>query len=250
MSEPHREPVKAGSFVFVAEIGGMVGGSAARSCTVYLADSGLLQKSDEEADGTLHSLRSGQGDAQILLRELPLAVPAPGPSPEKGPPRPLPEYYSPKLAITWLAARGGYRSASFEAAAAPSRIAAFARRARSAIQAGDLPAASPGLYARARRQLNFDPEIESLRATISTRQLGSLPLLSGLIAREMALVRLGPPGVPASLTKDLQISPGRALRIKVGNLVYLVQAYEFRGPEGAGRASCPDLAPLPVKGNE
>ena len=248
MPKPRGELAQAGSFVFVAEIGGMVGGSAARSCTAYLADSGLLQEADEETDGTLHDLRSGQGNARTLLRKLPLVVP--GHPAGKNQRQPLPEYYSPKLAITWLTARGGYRFVSFEAAAAPPEIADFARRAKSAVRAGDLRSAPPGLYARARRQLNFDPEIESLRATVSTRQLGSLPLLSELIAREMALIRLGPPGAPASLAKDLRISPGRALRIKVGNLVYIVQAYEFRGPDEAGRAPCRNPAPLHVKGEE
>jgi len=221
----------------------MVGGSSARSCTAYVADSGLLQASDEETDGTLHDLRSGRGDARALLRELPLQLPS-RPAGQRPPP-PVPEYYSPKLAITWLAGSGGYRSAVFETSDVPRKIADFAGRVKSAVRKGDLPRASPGLYARARRQLDFDPEIESPHATLSSREVSSLPLLSDLIAREMSLVRLGPPGLPAALTKDLQISPGRAFRIRVGNLVYLIQAYELKGSEKAEREPCMASAQLP-----
>ena len=237
------------SFIAISRIGSMTGGSSARSCVYYLDGSGFMQWTEEETDGALHGLRTGQGSTRPLLQAFPLPAPAGTPQKDRSLPQTT-EHYSPKLAITSLSARGGYRSDFFEAAAVPRKIHVFVERVEAAIQDRPLTDSEPGLYARARRQLDFDPDIETLKAALTLRQLESIPPLSDLIAREMALIRIGPPGQPASLAKDLALSPGRALRVKVGALVYILQAYEFLGPEGTGRAPCQGAAPSPKKGME
>lgn len=227
------------SFLAVARVGSMAGGSTARSCTIYLNDAGRMQMADEETDGALHGLAEGSGETGPLLREMVLEGPAP---PVSTPAQPLPpptELYAARLAVTSLSARGHYRADSYESSTAPPKVVDLIRRIESDVRAHHLPAVPAGLYGRARRQLNFDPEIEKLHATFSPGQLGSLPMLSSLILQEMSLVRLGPPGEPGLLAKDLRIVPGRAVRVKIGDLVYVIQAYELRGQEGRKGELCP-----------
>ena len=230
------EPVR--SFISVAEIGPLVAGSTARSCVYSLDDTGFLQVADEETNGVLHALRSGQGDTRSLLRGIPEKA-----SPERLPLQPPTEYYPARIVLTAVAGKGEYRSDSFEAGSAPPEIGNFVRRVKSEVSSAPLQDAVPGLYGRARRQPDFDPEIESLLATFSNRQMASLPQLSALIAKEMSWVRLGSAGQPAALAQGISIDSGRALRIKVGEIVYLIQAYEFRIPEGKVRGSCSGVAP-------
>jgi hypothetical protein len=234
MSEGRKKPAAGAtrSFLFVARIGSMVGGSTARSCTIYLNDAGLIQRADEETGGILHGLAEGAGDMSSFLREATEETSPPPAAPPANPP-PI-EHYAARIAITSLSPSGKYRADSYEVPATPPKIAALTRRVETDVRAHSLRAAPAGLYGRARRQLNFDPEIEKLHATFPADQLGSLPLLSSLVTQEMSLVRLGPSGEPGLLTKDLQIVPGRAVRVKVGDLVYVIQAYDFRGPEGRG----------------
>jgi hypothetical protein len=233
----------AQSFLFVARIGSMVGGGSARSCAFYLGKSGLLQMDDEETDGTLHALSEGQGGAGSLLEEGAKAQPAPAGSPAAKARPPLSEYYGAKIAVTSLSAGGRYRADSYEAAAAPAQITDLVQRVEAEVHARHLPAAPAGLYARARRVVHFVPEIEPLHATVSPGQLGSLPKLAELITKEMSLVRLGLPGEPGALAKDLSIRPGRAVRVKVGDLVYLLQAYDYRGPQSGTAEPCANPSP-------
>lgn len=221
----------------------MVGGGSARSCAFYLGKSGLLQMDDEETDGTLHALSEGQGGAGSLLEEGAKAQPAPAGSPAAKARPPLSEYYGAKIAVTSLSAGGRYRADSYEAAAAPAQITDLVQRVEAEVHARHLPAAPAGLYARARRVVHFVPEIEPLHATVSPGQLGSLPKLAELITKEMSLVRLGLPGEPGALAKDLSIRPGRAVRVKVGDLVYLLQAYDYRGPQSGTAEPCANPSP-------
>jgi len=204
----------------------MVGGATARSCTVYLNDAGLGQSADEETDGTLHSLAEGSGATSPLLSELSRQATAREPPPEG--PLPLREFYAARLVMTSLAEGGQYRVDSYESPAIPSGIADRALRIETSVRSFPLKAALPGLYGRARRQLNFEPGIDKLHATFTDDQLRALPVLSGLITKEMSLVRLGSSGEPGLLTKELTVTPRRAVRVKVGDLVYVIQAYELR----------------------
>lgn len=224
-------PPTGRSFLAVAQVGSMVGGSAARACTIYLNDAGLVQMADEEAGGILHSLAEGTGDTAGFLREMSqetLAHQTAAPGNLQ-----ISEHWAARFAVTSLSPDGQYRAESYESSAVPPNIAELIRRLESKVRADHLPAAPAGLYGRARRQLNFDPEIEKLHATFAADQLSALPLLASLVTKEMSLVRLGASGNSAFLAKDLKIVPGRAARVKIGDLVYVIEAYELREPEGS-----------------
>jgi hypothetical protein len=243
MPEGRPEPAAGGgrSFLSIARIGSMVGGSTARSCTWYLDDAGLMQWADEETSGTLHALAEGHGDTRSLLRQM--AQESPELAPQAPSPAPPAEYYPAKIALTSLSPNGHYRAESYVATAVPQGVMDWVRAVESEVRARHFPVAPTGLYGRARRQINFDPDIEQLHATLTVAQLNSLPLLSALITREMSLVHLGSPGEPGLLAKDLQVLPGRSVRVKVGELVYLIQAYDFRGLQGREEEPCPSPPP-------
>lgn len=226
-------------FLFLMKAGALVAGGTARSCSYYLGGSGLAQVADEETDGTLHGLREGKIGTDHLLRRLSRDLLAARPRPQGEPPGPrVTEYYGPRLTAVWLTPAHGYVAEGFDAPAAPPALADLVRRVETDLRKADLPPSPTGLYARARRLPDFDPGIESLHATVSPSGLGTHPLLAELVAREMALVRLGPPGKPAVLTGAVQAAPGRAVRIRVGDLTYLVQAYNLASPSAKAGESC------------
>lgn len=209
----------------------MVGGSAARACTIYLNDAGFVQIADEEAGGTLHRLVEGTGETAAFLREMSReALPHKDVSPGR---QELSEHWAARLVVTSLSAGGQYRAESYESPAIPPNLAGLIQRIEEKVRAGHFPPAPAGLYGRARRQLNFDPEIEKLHGTFTTDQLSASPVLASLITREMSLVRLGASGSPAFLAKHLKIAPGRAVRVKAGEAVYVIEAYELHAQEGS-----------------
>ena len=216
------------SFLFVATISAMVAGSTARSCTFYAADNGVVQTADERADGVLHALAEGDlAQVDWIAAETRQLLALRDDRPEHA--GQLSEHYAAKLNLVALASPSRYRALSFDLALAPPQLKALTTRIESDLRSRPLTAAPVGLFARARRQLDFDPEVETLHATLSVEQLDSLRSLSELIAKETFLVRLGPLGKPGMLTANLRVQPGRATRVRAAGLVYLIQAYELRG---------------------
>jgi hypothetical protein len=227
-------------FLFLTKVGALVAGGTVRSCSYYLGGSGVAQVADEETDGTLHGLREGKAGTDRLLRRLSRDLLAARPRREGKPSEPMvTEYYGPRLTAIWLSPAHGYLAEGFDAPAVPPGLANLVHRVETDLRAADLPSSPAGLYARARRLPDFDPSIESLHATVSPSDLGMHPLLAELVAREMALVRLGPSGKPAVLTGAVQAAPGRAVRIQVGDLTYLVQAYDLAGSPAKAGERCP-----------
>lgn len=226
-------------FLFLSKAGALVAGGTARSCSYYLGGSGLAQAAEEETDGTLRDLREGKIGADPFFRGLSRSLLSAHPERPGEPTRPVvQEYYGPRWTAIWLSSDGGYVAEGFDAPAVPPGVADLAHRVKTDFRKAGLSASPAGLYARARRLPDFDPGIESLHATVSASDLGAHPQLAGIVAREMALVRLGPPGMPVTLTGAVQAVPGRAVRIRVGGLTYLIQTYNFAGPSGEAGNHC------------
>ena len=68
-SEIMKDEEKA-QFIFISQVGGMIGGSSASSTSLYISRSGLIQSSKEETDGELHSFTAGNTDSNIFFNAI------------------------------------------------------------------------------------------------------------------------------------------------------------------------------------
>jgi len=237
-SEGHKSsslltPASVNSFIFVSQIGGMVGGATFCSVSSYLGADGTLQSSREESNGILHSLKTGRADINPVQQKIESSTEAwkraeaPG---ETNREAEVSEYYSPKILLNFLLpADPGYFSHYFELSDTTNRLSEVLKSIDTLFSDTPLSKAKDGLYARAQRIPNAKNKF--IKAAANLNKLGppARETMCAVISREMALVRIGGLGDEIILLDGVSLKPNRPLYLEADNLVYLITTYRLEG---------------------
>lgn len=235
------ESVAHGSaaFVFLSEVGGLVGGLSTQATSWYVGSDGLVQVSRETTDGRLLSLCEGHADGPALAE---IAATLPSAMPEKAR-RPAPadlvsEYYPPHVSIAYRLAGRDEFAEEYDPELVRTHLAAFERRLEDVAGRTARSLAKPGLYARAQRLVRFDPNIGKLDGKLTVERSRSLPRLASTLAAERALVFLAEGKDAAVLFDGAAVSPDHPLHLQIGSRYFLILAYRLEAGKGEA-AKCP-----------
>jgi hypothetical protein len=215
-------------FVYVSNLGGMVGGSPATSQSYYVNRAGMVQRSEETTDGSLQRLQEGllRDDASLggLFRFRFPAETAPSAG-KSGAHLELSEYFPPRVVVGYAAPSGEYALRSYGADEMSASVQEFVKATTSSVEGSELVDARAGLYVRAQRLPSFDPHIQAPDVLLET--VGSSSELLRVLQNEMALIRVGDPDTSFSLSEDIEVKPGQPAHIQFGEIYFRIIAYRL-----------------------
>jgi hypothetical protein len=218
-------------FVFISQIGGMVGGSSAISNSQYISSSGLIQFSTEETNGVLHTLMIGHSDESKFFKNMAkdpnicprMKKPLTDKQNEK-----LSEYYPP-ITIVAYSFHGGNNVACeyFGEVLNTEVVENFVNQASDIIAKTKLYPAAPGLYVRATRLLGSNLNLIKFDLELECSDLLSFATLNEMLENKMALVRVGEKNGRAVISDNVVIKAGNPVHIRIGKKAYLIFPYHY-----------------------
>ena len=222
---------KMHEFVFISEIGAMVGGSTAISNSKYISISGLIQVSKEENNGTIHNLMTGYGNTNEFFRDLSEdfdSCPKWNMDEKGKKPGLVTEYYPPTtlMAYSFLGHDNlvckyfGEVSNNETAGKFINRVSAFVTRT-------ELTSAPFGLYIRASHIINPKLNLIKFDLELKRSELSSYDKLNQVIKNQMAMVRVGNKNQLTLIADNVAIIPGKPIHVRIGNNAYLIFPYNF-----------------------
>lgn len=224
--------IEAGRFVYVSEIGGMVGGFTATSNSRYIGGTGLVQVSREETNGVIHMLRMGHADTEGFLRELAEGCKLRPPernSAQQGEPLEVSEYYPPETLVCYLTPSHHYVIYSFKGKEVTDVVRGFVNQAAEFVARSELSSVKPGLYVRAQRILESDAKIVKPDVVLERSELAANKKLLSILENEMALVRVGQETDRGVLRGKITFLPDKPIHIQIEDYLYLVTTYRYNG---------------------
>lgn len=217
-------------FVYLSHVSGAVGGYDATAKSQYISDSGLIQISQEKTSGVLQSLQIGNLEGQAHLRKsLPYSAVfhAKQEAKEKEGALELSEYTPPHLLVSLFFPQEGYLIESYLEENLPSRIRELITSVHAFVDRVAVQTAEPGLYVRAQRLPQCDPQITKMDAVlnISSRQVDEK--LRRIVSQEMALIKVGREDDRIVLGGAFVIVPKGAVHVQINNRCYRMTAYVY-----------------------
>lgn len=216
-------------FVFVSLVEAKVGGRPASSESYYVGHDGLVQVSEESTDGVVHRLRHGQMDTEPFFENLSQlhSTDSAEPGDNSAEPDELPEFFPPTVVLAYAAPSGEFLTFEYQQDQPPQPAASLVARITALGERQGLVDAEPGLFARARRQSAFDPNIETPDLVLDEEAATKDPV-STMLRRETAFIRLGAADDEVVLAESVSLLPDRSVQVQVGQIVYLLMAYVHR----------------------
>ena len=219
-------------FVFMSDIGGMVGGSSSISNSTYVSRSGLVQVSKEESNGVLHTLMMSQADTNELFNYVAKSC---GLDDSKKPnvnseDDVLSEYYPPTrfIAYFFLDAYGSFYDYGNQAGQ-PKLGKVLENSVSRLLAKTTLYSAKSGLYVRAQRLSAENLHLIGFDLTLDPSELSSYPKLKRILANEMAMVEIPENSGAATLDNVVALRPGNNLHIRLGGRPYVIFTYRYNG---------------------
>jgi hypothetical protein len=218
------------SFLFVSSTGAMVGGFAARSRTMYINRSGLIQESEVETNGDLHWLhfRNGAepsdferavGSVVLPLRE--------GSKREKRGPVEVSEYYAPETVVMGLLPSGKHFYEAFESNDLPPLVGRIVQEVATCLSRAPMESAKAGIYVRAQRLMDRERRYRKMDHSLTPGDLNLDERLRVLFQNEMGLVLVGKEGKSIVLAGRVPLKPGAPVHVECGDLAYVLFPYRL-----------------------
>lgn len=221
-------------FIYTSHIGGMVGGSYAVSNSTYISISGLIQVSQEETNGILHSLLIAHTDTRKLFQDLTInydssQIERPQTNDRNNE---VSEYYPPKKILAFFFQKGSNSIYEYYDNCKTSLSCYKFFEVLSDFTAKTtLRYANPGLYVRAQRLPASNIQFIKFDLELHRSDLQSLPTLNKILQNEMALVQIIIKNGRAVLTDNVEIKAGQPIHIRIGKDAYLIFPYYYDPPQ-------------------
>jgi hypothetical protein len=222
---------KAVQFVFISEIGAMVGGSSAVSNSKYISESGLVQVSKEETNGVLHTLMTGLTDTSVFFENIGKGsnacpqMESPNTAKESGN---VTEYYPPTTYIAYSFFSGSNEVCEYIGEVSNSDLVKnFVDQVSDLVAGTKLSPDSPGLYVRTSRNPTSNLNLIAFDLQLKRSDLPSFVKLNQMIANEMAMIRVREKNGRAVIAGDFTIQAGDPVHLIIGKEAYLLFPFRY-----------------------